>query len=50
MEAFVNGTGYSVDHVVNGYDWASIGAGTIVDVTLFPSLPSSTLEPDLTSH
>lgn len=36
MESLASGSGYSVDHVVNGYNWEAIGAGTVVDVSLFP--------------
>ncbi|KAK7995206.1 s-adenosyl-l-methionine-dependent methyltransferase [Apiospora arundinis] len=32
MRAFLEGTGYEVSHVVNGYPWADHGNGRVVDV------------------
>lgn len=35
MEYFSSGEGYEVSSLVKNYDWASLGDGTIVDVSLF---------------
>lgn len=32
MVAFTSGTGYTLEYLVNGYDWSSIGEGLVVDV------------------
>jgi formylmethanofuran dehydrogenase subunit A len=39
MELFSSGEGYEVGSLVEGYDWAKLGEGTIVDVStsvIFP--------------
>ena len=33
MGAFIAGTGYDLKHLLNNYPWASVGEGTIVDVS-----------------
>lgn len=32
MATFSTGTGFELDHLVHGFDWRSIGRGTVVDV------------------
>ena len=32
MKFYTEGTGYDLQHLVNGYPWSSIGSGTVVDV------------------
>ncbi|THC88441.1 hypothetical protein EYZ11_012113 [Aspergillus tanneri] len=32
MSIFTSGKGYAASHVVHGYDWGSLGAGSVVDI------------------
>jgi hypothetical protein len=32
MKCFSEGTGFELDHVVNGYPWGDLEQGTVVDV------------------
>lgn len=32
MASFTAGTGYELEHLINGHDWSSIGSGLVVDV------------------
>lgn len=34
MEHFSSGEGYEVSSLVQNYDWASLGDGTVVDVSM----------------
>ena len=33
MASFTEGTGYELEHLINGYDWGSIENGLVVDVS-----------------
>ena len=46
MASFTSGTGYGLEHLIHGFDWSSIGKGTVVDV----SAPACLLEPRLKYH
>lgn len=37
MAAFTSGTGYELEHLVQGFHWSSVGKGTVVDVSVSTS-------------